>query len=79
MWRERRYAGDRRWLTALERADVEHAAVVVTEAGFAEFGLVEEEAGPSTGDIPGWTRVHVSSLPYLVGERLTITTYVRTG
>ena len=61
------------------RADVEHAAVVVTEAGFAEFGLVEEEVGPSTGDIPGWTRVRVSSLPYLVGERLTITTYVRTG
>jgi hypothetical protein len=71
------FAGDRRWLSAPRPSDPERAARVLIDAGVPSFGLVEYVGEFPPRDFPGWSRAGVSTVPYLVGDVLQVTTYVR--
>jgi len=67
--------GGRRWLTAVTDDDQTRAAGVVRDAGIREFGLVTLSSLSTPAAIDGFTRGAGSTIPFLSGVDLRVTTY----
>jgi hypothetical protein len=68
--------GDRRWLTVPTSAEEPLLAPVLEGAGVAEFGWIDIGNDPPPA-VAGYHAGKTSSVPFLSGVRLHVTTYVR--